>query len=174
MSQTRSGINRALMWLRKTLQITEETDSPQILSEVLRPTIDVFGWERWAPEGAGDPPQREIATGALATASVDLDVVPDGVMRYYMFVSGSHNDPVAGGLDLALICRGGGIDLAIAPAVQGASPLLIRHGFAGRPFLLSPGQQLVMRSVPAPAAGLVLTMRAQFVDIAFGEYVPPI
>jgi len=175
MPQTRSGINRALMWLRKTLQITEVTDSPQILSEILRPTIDVFGWERWSPEsGVGNPPEREIATGALATASVILAVVPQGVMRYYMFVSGSHNDPVAGGLDLALICRSGGVDLAVAPAVQGASPLLIRHGFAGRPFLLAPGQQLVMRSVPAPAAGLVLTMRAQFVDIDFGEYVPPI
>ncbi len=165
----RSGINRALMWLRKTLQITEETEAPQILSEILRPTIDVFGWQRWSPEGI---PDREIATGALATASVELDAVPAGIMRYYMFVSGSHNDPVGGGLDLALICRAGGIDLAVAPAVQGASPLLIRHGFGS--VLLAPGQQLVIRSVPAPAAGLVLTMRAQFVDIDFGEYIPPV
>ncbi len=174
MPQQRSGINRALMWLRKTLQITEETDAPQVLSELLRPTIDVFGWERWAPQGAGNPPEREVASGAAATASVVLAPVPAGIMRYYMFVSGSHNDSVVGGLDLALICRFGGIDLAIAPAVQGASPLLIRHGFAGVPFLLSPGQQLVMRSVPAPAGAFILTMRAQFVDVEFGEYVPPI
>jgi len=163
-------IKRSLFWMQRVLQVLgQRTTLPDKVEETIIPTLDAFGWERWTPQGG--PPEREIATGAAATASVNLVPVPEGTMRYYMFVSGSHNDPVAGGLDLALICRFGGIDLAIAPAVQGASPLLIRHGFAGVPFLLAPGQQLVMRSVPAPAVGLVLTMRAQFVDVPFGEYI---
>jgi len=161
-------IKRALFWMQKALQVLgQRTTLPSNVEETIIPTLDSFGWERWSPEGG--PPLREIAQGNLATASVELDPVPQGVMRYYMMVSGSHNDPAT--LDLVLICRAGGIDLAIAPAVQGASPLLIRHGFAGVPFLLSPGQQLVVRSEPAPAVGLRLNMRAQFVDIPFGEYI---
>jgi len=83
----RSGINRALMWLRKTLEITEETQSPQILSETLRPTIDVFGWERLGGATEFD------SSGAAAPAQlVNGPTTPDDVLRLYVHASVVHTD----------------------------------------------------------------------------------
>ena len=87
MPQQRSGINRALMWLRKTLQITEETDSPQILSELLRPTIDVFGWERLAERTTFFQ-----ATAAAPAVNVNGPVTPDDVLRLVLHANVSHTD----------------------------------------------------------------------------------
>ena len=166
----RSGINRGFMWLRKVLQVTEETDTPQVVSENLRPTIDVFGWERYSVEGGTADLN---AQGTLAADSVLLAAVPADVMRYVIFGSMSHNDPVAGGLELSMHVRlVGALEIGISRPIQVlANPT--RVGIE-RSILLAPGQLLLARSVPAPAAGTRLFIRYHFVDLPIGEYIPPL
>ncbi len=170
----RDKVKRAFLWLRQTLRIIEKTTLPgEILGEV-RPTIDTFGWDRLNPQssGPGIGPTNENAQGALAADSVTLTGVPQGVMRYVIFLSCSHNDPVAGGLELSMQIRTGGIDIGIGESrVIAANP--VRNGIT-RNILLAPGELLVCRSVPAPAVGTRLFIRYRFVDIDFGEYIPAI
>jgi len=39
---------------------------------------------------------------------------------------------------------------------------------------MQPGEQFLMRSNPAPAVATSLFLRYRFVDIDFGEYLPPL
>ncbi len=165
----RSGINRGFMWLRKVLEITEETDTPRVLSEIAQPTIDTFGWDRLSPEGI---PDDLNAQGTLASSSVLLAAVPLDIMRYVIFASMSHNDPVAGGLELSMQVRLiNALDIGIGRPIQVlANPT--RTGI-DHPILMSPGQVLLCRSIPDPAAGTRLFIRYHFVDLPVGEYIPP-
>lgn len=169
----RSGINRGFSWLRKVLQVTEETESPSTLGELVRPTMDVFGWERLAPFLVGAGPTTDATTGADATDIVILEAVPAGVMRYVLRASCSHDDP--GGLVLSMQVRSGGVDIALQKdsgvATQAALPF--RLGLE-RCILMAPGEQLLCRSSAPPAALTSLFIRYHFVDIDFGEYIPPI
>ncbi len=166
----RSGINRGFMWIRKAVEITEETDSPRVLSEIAQPTVDLFGWDRYTPDGV---PDDINAQGTLATDSVLLAAVPEGIMRYVIFASCSHNDPVAGGLELSMQVRvAGALDIGVSRPIQVlANPT--RTGIE-RSILMQPGEVLLCRSNPAPAAGTRLFVRYRFVDLPFGEYIPPL
>ncbi len=161
----RSGINRSLMWLRKVLQITEETDSPRVLSEIAQPSIDLFGWDRLAAGAQG-----ENATGAATSDFVGLTAVPEGTMRYVILASMSHDDPVAGGLSMSFIMRVDGLDIGIGPPAIGLLAEPVRAGL-GRPILMEPGSFLIARSTPAPAVAQAINIRYRFVDIDFGEYI---
>jgi len=164
----RSGINRGFTWLRKVLQITEETEAPSVLSDIVRPSMDVFGWERLAGL-VGTPPQTEANQGALAGDSVLLSAVPDDVMRYVIFFSCSHDDPAT--LALSLQIRTGGFDFGIDPPLLAAPVSPARIGLS-RNILIQPGDILLCRSSPAPAAGTRLFIRYKFVDLDPGEYLP--
>ncbi len=170
MAGNRSGINRGFMWLRKVFEVTEETETPQVLSEVAQPIVDTFGWDRYSPNGI---PDDINAQGTLAADSVLLAPVPAGIMRYVIFASCSHNDPVAGGLELSMQVRvGAALDIGVSRPIQVlANPT--RVGIE-RPILLAPDELLLCRSNPAPAAGTRLFVRYRFVDIPFGEYIPPL
>jgi len=167
----RDKVKRAFIWMRNSLRIIDRTTLPgEILGEV-RPTIDTFGWDRLspAPAGEGAGPTAENAQGGLASNSVLLSAAPANVMRYVIFLSGSHDDPVAGGLELSFQLRTAGIDIGIAPSrVTAANP--VRMGLE-RNIVLVPGQQLLLRSVPTPAIGTRLFLRMRFVDLDFGEYI---
>jgi len=162
-----SGINRALMWLRKTLEITESTESPRVLGEVLQPGIDVFGWERRVDQAV-----TESTTGGAAADVVVLTAVPDGIMRYVLYCDVSHDDPVAGGLLLSQSVRSGGVDIALQVPTQ----VLARPVHVGleRSILLQPGELISARSNPAPAAATSMFMVYRFIDLPFGEYMPPL
>ncbi len=166
----RSGINRGFMWLRKVLEVTEETDTPRVLSEIAQPTLDTFGWDRYSPNGV---PDDINAQGTLAADSVLLAAVPAGIMRFVIFASCSHNDPVVGGLELSMQVRvQGALDIGISRPIQVlANPT--RTGLE-RSILMQPGEVLLCRSNPAPAAGTRLFVRYRFVDLPFGEYIPPL
>lgn len=166
-------VKRALIWLRTAFRITEKTTLPgEILGEI-RPTVDVFGWDRFDPNsaGAGSGPEIENANGGLATNIVLLGVVPDGVARLVIYASMSHNDPA--GATMAMIVRGAGVDLAIATTPIAILPEPIRFPLE-RQILLQPGEQIIAVSAVAPAAGTRLNVRYKFVDLDPGEYVPPI
>ncbi len=166
----RSGINRALSWLKKTLEITEKTTAPDTLMAGVRPIIDTFGWERLSAEGGAENQNNQ---SNLGVDQAILAAVPEGTMRYVIFASASHNDPVAGGLTLTIqIKTVDALDIGIAGPVIDC-PISPTRLAKTEPFLMAPGEQLLSRSTPAPAAGQRIFIRAKFVDIPVGEYVPP-
>jgi len=162
-------IKRNFLWLRKALGIIDKTTLPGDITGEVRPTIDILGWDRLAGLGAGN---IETATGTLATDIVVLDVVPQGIARYVIYASCSHNDPA--GLHLQLQVRGSGVDIGLSDnLIQDAQQLPMRTGLS-RNILLQPGEQLICRSHSTPAAGTGLFIRMKFVDLDPGEYVPPL
>ncbi len=167
----RDKVKRAFVWIRQSMRITQRTTLPaEILSEI-RPGLDTFGWDRLSPSpsGEGNGPRSETTTGGAAANVVILTAVPAGVMRYVMYASVSHDDPVAGGLLLSLQCRSSAIDFGLQNPFQSlASPA--RVGLE-RPILLAPGEQLLARCVPDPAVATSMFLRYRFVDIDFGEYI---
>ncbi len=166
MSQTRSGINRALMWLRKSLEITEETDSPQTLSEILRPTIDVFGWERLAA-------RTQFAAASVAAPGIIVNgpVTPDGVLRLVLNASVRHTDT---GVDhfiwIDLDMRGASAELVGITSPSVAVPPLVDQS-TDRWFTIAPTHRFRGRAELATIAG-ALTLSMTFIDLPIGEYVP--
>jgi len=164
-------VKRSFIWLRNTLRIIDKTTLPGDITGEIRPVLDTLGWDRLSPEsaGAGAGPTTENNQSALAGDVALLSVVPQGVMRYVIHASASHDDPVAGGLSLSLQVRHGGLDIGLTPAAStAASP--VRHGLS-RSILLAPGEALLARSSPAPAAAQRIFVRMLFVDIDAGEYI---
>lgn len=166
-------IKRAFVWIRRAMRITEKTTLPGEINGQISPTLDLFGWERFNPSPVGDGvgPQDLNAQGTLAVDLVVLAAVPAGIMRYVFRASMSSNDPANPSLSMQI--RNGAIDIGIGEVAAGAAPNPARHG-GPVPFLLAPGEQLICRSVPAPAAATRLFIRYRFVDIDFGEYIPPL
>ncbi len=168
----RSGINRPFSWMKKVLEITEETEAPSVLSEQVRPVMDLFGWERLSPQGIPDTVTQQ---GAITTDIVVAPAVPAGIMRLVLLASAFHDDPVAGGLVLSIQVRttplgGGTVDIAVGPSrLTEATP--VQLGITQK-LLLQPGQSLLCRSLTTPTVGDRLTIRYRFVDLEFGEYLP--
>lgn len=158
----RSGINRALMWLRKTLEITEETESPQVLSELLRPTIDVFGWDRLTE-------QQYLVTTAAATGQVLSASPPADILRFVLHcsvrltASGVGVTPIIRKLGSTGFLVGLPIDREGMEDDEVASIL-------GHTFLVE-GDQIVAEYVNPPVGGTsTLTLLA--IDLPLGEYIP--
>ncbi len=163
----RSGINRAFSWVKKVMEITQPTDVPDRVSPLVQPTLDLFGWERRIDQAA-----NTTTTGADAADVVIAAAVPEGIVRYVLYLSASHDDPVAGGLLLSLQVRSNAVDFGLQVPFQClATPA--RMGLE-RPILLEPGQQLLCRSNPAPAALTSMFLRFRFIDLPIGEYMPPL
>ncbi len=152
------------MWLRKVLQVTEETESPSRLSEIVSPAMDVFGWDRLAEVRTQDN------TGAAAPATtVAAPVTPDGVLRVVFHASVRHTDT---GVDHFLwIDRleptGGGLTGVTTPNV--AVPVGVDQGATSWIFL-EPGSRLRGRSDIALVAG-ALAIDIVFIDLPIGEYI---
>jgi len=165
MGINRSGINRGFMWIRKVLEITEQTESPQVLGEVAQPTIDVFGWERLAEVRSFD------SSGAAAPATtVSGPATPDGVLRVVLHASVVHTDT---GVDHFLWIdkvqpTGGGITGVTSPNI--AVPINVDVGMT-RVIHLQPGTILRGRADIALVAG-ALSLDLEFIDLPIGEYFP--
>ena len=164
-------VKRAFVWMRNAMRIIDKTTLPGEIAGEIRPTVDTFGWDRLNPQssGAGLGPQTEAAQGPLAGDSVLLTAVPQGVMRYVIYASMSHDDPLT--LVLSMQIRISGLDIGVFQEAAPASVSPFRIGL-NRPILLAPGEQLLCRSSPAPAAGQRLFVRYKFVDLDPGEYIP--
>lgn len=166
-------IKRNFIWLRRVLGIIDKTTLPGDITGEVRPTIDLFGWERLAPSLVGVGPVSLSADGADNTDIAQFGVVPDNLMRLILRASMSTNDLVTG-MTLSMEISSGGISISIASAiitpgiVPGAEPA--RYPLE-RWMLMQPGDRLLVRSSTAPAVGSRLNVRMQFVDLDFGEYV---
>ncbi len=154
------------MWLRKTLQITEATDSPRVLSEVLTPFIDVFGWERLG-EAIG-----QVNTSGANVNTVSAPVVPDDVLRLVLEASVETTESTLAfhmwidHLDDATNVTVG----VMRPVAVPISAIIIRNGME-RQIIQRPGDQLIGRCTPATGVGDTLSIRQRFVDLPIGEYV---
>jgi len=171
-------VKRALIWLRTAFRITDKTTLPgEILGEI-RPTVDVFGWDRRNPQssGPGAGPVVLAITGLPVSDILVSPAVPEGVMRYIIYASMSHND--SAGLVLSMQVRTpGNVDVAINAPPGGSNFTIPEQPYRvglERSILLEPGESLMVRSIPPPAIGLTLFLTQKFVDIDPGEYMPPL
>ncbi len=162
----RSGINRGFMWLRKVLEITEKTDVPQVLSEVARPVVDMFGWER-LPTSAS-----EEFIGSDATDNVVSLQVPDGFVQLITAASVETTEAVSTALWLTKRPKEANQQIALVSPVAVLSDLQVA---LTRPIVLLPGERLIGRSpTGTPAVGENLTLRFSSVLLPIGEYIPPV
>lgn len=162
----RSGINRGLMWLRKVLEITEETDSPRVLSEELRPIVDVFGWERL----------NEAATN-VATSGVNVNIissaaVPDDTMRLVLEASvETANVALAFTLWIDHLDAQSNVNVGVMRPIQTAISAITIRAAMTRMIIMRPGDVLAGRSSPATGGVDTLVLRQRFVDLPIGEYI---
>lgn len=161
-------IKRSFVWLRNSLRIIDRTTLPgQILGEV-RPSIDVFGWERLD----GDV-QEENAQGLVQQNIVVLPIVPEGIMRYVIYASMSHNVPGNITLSMQVRLAFAALDIGVQGSLKNVPASPFRTSL-DRNIVLQPGEQLICRSVPTPGVAETLFIRYKFIDIDVGEYIPAI
>jgi len=163
-------IKKAILWIRKTLEITERTDVPASIDSKIIPTLEILGWERYA--------DMETETQSTSDSSIISSLtVPEGTNRLYIAASVDTNDIVnqftywveawpLNGTQVGIIAPN------TPPTQRGTS--FIRSGGLPRPFLMGPGGRLRGRLSPATAGGATISIRTVFIDIPIGEYIPPI
>lgn len=164
-------IKRAIIWLRKSLEVTEKTELPGTITDEIRPILDAFGWDRLKEV------QNNTVSGT-ATTSVDGPVVPPDVIRLIVLCSVNHTEP------LITVFHHLWVDLKPpgANSVGVSRPQSVPGSAAAeeirvpiqRKFLMRPGENLRARASPATGVGITLEMRQLFVDLPFGEYIPPV
>ncbi len=166
MATQRSGINRALMWVRKVLQVTEETDSPRVLSEELRPIVDVFGWERLPEE------QFLTATAPDPAVIVASEATPPDILRVVLHSSLEHTDTGVTHTAWQIKRRNpGALDVGV-PTDRITIAVGEFLSMIGRTYLIE-GDFMIAEVAAAPAAGQ-LTFRQIVIDLPIGEYIPPL
>ncbi len=162
----RSGINRSLMWLRKVFEVTEETESPQVVGELLRPVVDVFGWERLPEE------QFEIATAAQPATAVASSGTPVDVLRLVLHASLRHTDTGVNHVAWVLKRRNPGPFNIGLPNDRVDIDATEHLSVIGHTFLVE-GDFLIGEVIGAPVAGS-LSLATNFIDLPIGEYFPPL
>ncbi len=154
------------MWLRKALQITETTDSPRVLSEILGPFVDVFGWER-LNEAVG-----QVNTSGANVNTVSAPAVPNDVLRLVLEASVETNNTALAftqwidHLDFVSNVNVG----VMRPVDIPISAIIIRSAMT-RQIIMRPGDRLTGRCTPATGVGDTLAIRQRFVDLPIGEYI---
>jgi len=168
-------VKRAFIWMRTAMRIIDKTTLPGEIAGEIRPTIDTFGWDRLNPEssGPGEGPQSININGALANTTAAMAAVPDGVMRYIINASCQTDDPALVAFLRMEVVKGGIAIAAQEPFFINANGANVRIGM-NRHLLLETGDVLQCVSSVAPAAGQRNAIRARFVDIDFGEYIPAV
>ncbi len=164
-----SGINRGLMWLRRTLQITEETKSPSVLSEIVRPNMDVFGWDRM------ERLDHELVT-VVGPAAVNVtgQPVPEDEMFLIMAAELFHNDTVTTQPMGMVMTSGGGPGgpggIFVTDTVDTAANFRVT---LKRPLLIPPGGNLSGNALlPGIGATFTFFLEYLFVRLDVGEYIP--
>jgi len=160
-------IKRAILWIRKTLEITEKTTLPGTVSGEIQPVIDAFGWDRYSES-------VNTSTSVTNVSVVNSPVVPEGFLRVVFEASvNTGNDVLAFTLWMELVhSTPSALRIGlIRPFLLPAGNANVRIGLE-RPLILGPGDNLSGLSNPATGAGLLLTLRQRSVDLPIGEYIP--
>ncbi len=172
MSETgHSGINRAFTWLKKVLQITEKTVVPDSVLPNVRPTMDLFGWDRLSEE------IQTSTDSAAATATVSGPTTPEGVLRYVIYAHVEQQETTAVDLtcwlDMQVVLGGFRIAINVPTLIPGGlGPERTALGLT-RPVCLRPGERINGRCNPATGVGVSLQVKMVFIDLPIGEYIPP-
>lgn len=141
---------------------------PSGILDRVRPTIDVYGWSRFADI-------RHAVTESAAAASdvtwlVDgVAPVPAGKVRCVLYLAGFHDDGVHV------------LSFRITPFLAGSKVGITKAESIGaniqqaveRPVFLWPASELNLSSTDAMAAGKKLFIRGSFVDVPLGEVFNP-
>jgi len=164
----RNGINRAFSWIKKVLEITEVSTVPELVLPEVRPTLEVFGWERRSETEAN-------SADATENTIVTLALQPEDVARLVTAVSIEHLDITAVHTVWLTLQRGaaGSLIGIIRPAEIPISSISIPLG-TSVPFLMLPGDRLSGHCDPTTPAGVVLRIKSRFIDIDLGEYIAPL
>lgn len=156
-------IKRSLLWMRKTLGIIDKTTLPGEINGEVRPTMDLFGWERL------ENLQVQRINAAAPLQVVVSGVVPPGVIRYVHAASVSHTD-VGVTHEVSLVKRRQPNTLNVGiPIDRSTISFEMFASMQGRTFIRE-GEFLLGQVVDAPAVG-VLILTFFFVDIDPGEYI---
>ncbi len=159
-------IKRQFIWLRKTLELIDKTTLPgEILGEV-RPTLDTFGWDRLSAL-----PTFANTFDPAPAIEIDSAIVPEGVARLFLCAAVRHTEPAVNHFMWIERVQPAALECSITnPTV--ALPPTVAIGVE-RPFLLSPGEFLRAKTDVALIAG-ALALDVVFIDLPFGEYIPPV
>jgi len=165
--QRLTKIKRAILWIRKTLEITERTNVPEAIENVIRPTLDVLGWQRLS---------ETISVGFSAAAPAAVvqvtTAVPEGIFRYIVKCSGHHSD--AGVTHEVWLSKRGEpksvVDVGIPLDRQSIQDSEF-SSMIGSTFLLAE-EILFFRTRSALVAGN-LSLELEVIDIPIGEYIAP-
>ncbi len=156
-------LRRAILWIRRVLEINVKTDVPESITNTVTPTLDLFGWELL--KGL----EREVVAAAGAVSAIALPIVPAGEAHFYMFADISHND-AANPHEINIQYRAtGSQDVSITPTQDLAAGFL--QSFT-RPTLVLAGDRLLGVAQTAIPGGSTFTMRGKFLRMQIGEYVP--
>jgi len=160
-------IKRAILWVRRNFEIKERTDVPEFVENIVRPTIDVLGWERLLTTSSAAfsaaTPNSFVQTGTFAN---------ENTIRLFLKASVFHSD--TGVTHEVRLERFGEVRGSIGVALPldqhsiGVGP---RCAMIGNTFIL-PGQFLRGRVLIALVAGTI-NLNVQFIDIPNDEYIPP-
>lgn len=161
-------IKRALTWIRKTLDITERTNMPEGIMRNIKPTLDVFGWER-VPETVA------VALAGTNVSSQFSAIVPEETARLVYSASvETTNDVAAFWLWIEHSVAASAINVGLMrPILTAAGTGLMRCGM-DRTLIMSPGDRLVARANTLVGAAETLSIRMRYIDLPIGEYVPPL
>lgn len=159
-------IKRNFVWLRQVLGIIDKTTLPgEILGDV-RPTMDLFGWDRLG-EASSFSASAVAAPGFL----VNGPITPEGIVRLVLNASVRHTDA---GVDHLLWIdkdmRGPSAQLVGVTTPYLALPTGV-DASADHWIMLAPRHRLRGRAAAALVAG-ALTLAFEFIDLPQGEYIP--
>jgi len=160
-------IKRNFIWLRKVLELIDQTTLPgQVIGDV-SPTMDLFGWDRI---------REAVVENALGAGGANIAlaaVVPEDRIQV-VFEASVRSSDAANAQDLWVAHRSisrTSIDVAVSPTFRQDVGFNGSHASTGRIILLSPGERLIGRSNPAPAGGNDLTLSLRSLNLPFGEYI---
>jgi len=150
------------------LQDADDISLPREVDDKISPVFDAYGWDR------AQQAQASTNTSGLNAVLVATAPVPAGRLRY-IFDASIQTSSAVGAFWLSMEHR-----IAVNVLDVGLMiPFLVPALFAnvkvspGRSVILAPFDTLRGLSNVAVGVGDTLTIRTRFVDIPFGEYIPP-
>lgn len=152
-------LRRAILWIRKVLEINVKTDVPESVSNEVVPKIDLFGWDRYSEL------EFETITSGIGASQVNFPLVPEGVNHLYVFGSARVNIAGPTNLWVGIFNAAGGTGITPSRSVINGERVSIQ-----RPVLAPPGFALQGRSDAAVVGGNIV-LEAFRIVLPPGEYV---
>ncbi len=160
-------IKRAILWIRKSLEITEKTTNPGTVDGNIVPVLDAFGWERLG----GEVTVR--LTQGTNVNTIAGSAVPQDVLRIILEASvETDNAVLAFTFWMDHVDADTGFPVGVMRPIEPLiSALSIRNAMDRRFVVMRPGDTLAGRCSPASGAAQVLRLRERFVELPIGEYI---